>query len=75
MAMCRVRGSKREAVQKAKVVQPSVTSVEPKGRRGETFAEKRGNFPSLRELGCSMVHFIPKILERLASSLPVYSMQ
>lgn len=33
MAMCRVRGSKREAVQKAKVVQPSVTSVEPKGRR------------------------------------------
>ena len=42
---------------------------------GETFAEKRGNFPPLRELGCSMVHFIPKILERLASSLPVYSMQ
>ena len=34
MAMCRVRGSKREDCSaEGKVVQPSVTSVEPKGRR------------------------------------------
>ena len=60
----------RIAVQKAKWYNQVLPVWNQRGG-GETFAEKRGNFPSLRELGCSMVHFIPKILERLASSLPV----